>query len=137
MNNSFIHVAVAAIVNSKDEVLVSLRKQGTHLGGYWEFPGGKLEKGESVADGLFRELKEELDIVPLSTRPLIRTRHHYPEKSVLLDVWKIEAYSGSPAGVEGQCIEWRALNSLDPGMFPPADVPIISALLLPDCYLHL
>ena len=60
MNNSFIHVAVAAIVNSKDEVLVSLRKQGTHLGGYWEFPGGKLEKGESVADGLFRELKEEL-----------------------------------------------------------------------------
>lgn len=135
MNNTFIHVAVAAIVNNKGEVLVSQRKQGTHLGGYWEFPGGKLEKGESVADGLCRELKEELDIVPLSTRPLIRTRHHYPEKSVLLDVWKVEAYSGTPAGVEGQCIEWQAVNSLDPGMFPPADVPIISALLLPDRYL--
>jgi 8-oxo-dGTP diphosphatase len=135
VNNSFIHVAVAAIVNNNGEVLVSQRKQGTHLGGYWEFPGGKLEQEESVADGLCRELNEELDIVPLSTRPLIRTRHQYPEKSVLLDVWKVEAYSGSPAGVEGQRIEWRAVNSLDPAVFPPADVPIINALFLPDRYL--
>ena len=132
---TFIHVAVAAIVNKKGEVLVSQRKPGTHLGGYWEFPGGKLEQGESVADGLCRELKEELGIVSLSTRPLIRTRHHYPEKSVLLDVWKVEAYSGRPAGVEGQRIEWRAVNSLDPGVFPPADVPIINALILPGRYL--
>lgn len=135
VNKSFIHVAVAAVVNNKGEVLVSQRKQGTHLGGYWEFPGGKLEPGESVADGLYRELKEELGIVPLSSRPLIRTRHHYAEKSVLLDVWKVDAYSGSPAGVEGQCIEWRAVNSLDPAVFPPADLPIINALLLPDRYL--
>ena len=135
MNTKFIHVAVAAVINSKGEVLVSQRKQGTHLGGCWEFPGGKLEQDESVVDGLCRELKEELDIVPLSTRPLIRARHHYPEKSVLLDVWKVEAYSGSPAGVEGQCIEWRAINRLDPGVFPPADVPIINALLLPSRYL--
>ena len=135
VNNSFIHVAVAAVVNNKGEVLVSQRKQGTHLGGYWEFPGGKLEPGESVADGLCRELKEELGIVPLSTRPLIRIRHHYAEKSVLLDVWKVEAYSGSPAGIEGQRMEWRAVDSLDPGVFPPADVPIINALLLPGRYL--
>lgn len=135
MNSTFIHVAVAAVVNSKGEVLVGQRKQGTHLGGYWEFPGGKLEQGESVAEGLCRELKEELGIVPLSSRPLIRTRHHYPEKSVLLDVWKVEAYSGRPEGIEGQCIEWRALNRLDPGVFPPADVPIINALLLPSRYL--
>lgn len=135
VNNSFIHVAVAAVVNNKGEVLVSQRKQGTHLGGYWEFPGGKLEPGESVSDGLCRELKEELGIVPLSSRPLIRTRHHYAEKSVLLDVWKVDAYSGCPAGVEGQRIEWRAVNSLDPAVFPPADVPIINALLLPDRYL--
>ncbi len=135
VNNTFIHVAVAAVVNNKGEVLVSQRKQGTHLGGYWEFPGGKLEPGESVADGLCRELKEELGIAPLSSRRLIRTRHHYAEKSVLLDVWKVDAYSGSPAGVEGQRIEWRAVNSLDPAVFPPADVPIINALLLPDHYL--
>ncbi len=135
MNNTFIHVAVAAVVNNRGEVLVGQRKQGTHLGGYWEFPGGKLELGESVAEALCRELKEELGIVPLSSRPLIRTRHHYPEKSVLLDVWKVEAYSGRPAGVEGQCIEWRALDRLDPDVFPPADVPIINALSLPSRYL--
>lgn len=135
MNKAFIHVAVAALVNIRGEVLVSQRKRGSHLGGYWEFPGGKLEQGESVADGLRRELKEELDIVPLSSRPLIRIRHHYAEKSVLLDVWRVEAYSGSPAGVEGQRIEWCAPNRLDPAVFPPADVPIINALLLPSRYL--
>lgn len=116
-------------------MLVSQRKQGTHLGGYWEFPGGKLEQGESMAAALSRELKEELDIIPLASRPLIRTRYHYPDKSVLLDVWKIESYSGSPTGVEGQRIEWQAVDTLDPGVFPPADLPIFNALLLPDRYL--
>lgn len=135
MNNAYIHVAVAAIVNNKAEVLVSQRKQGSHLGGCWEFPGGKLEQGESVADALSRELKEELDIVPLSTRPLIRIRHHYTEKSVLLDVWEIDAYSGKPRGIEGQRIEWCAIDRLDHNVFPPADIPIINALLLPDRYL--
>lgn len=135
MNNSFIHVAVAAVVNNKGEVLVSQRKRGTHLGGYWEFPGGKLEQSESVAAALVRELKEELDIVPKSSRPLIRIRHHYPEKSVLLDVWRIESYSGKPKGIEGQCIEWRAIDRLDHNVFPPADIPIINALLLPSRYL--
>ncbi len=135
MNNAFIHVAVAAVVNNKAEVLVSQRKQGTHLGGYWEFPGGKLEPGERVTAALSRELKEELDIVPTSSRPLIRARYHYPEKSVLLDVWKIESFSGSPRGVEGQRIEWRAVDGLDQNVFPPADIPIINALLLPGRYL--
>jgi len=135
VNNTFIHVAVAAVVNNKGEVLVSQRKQGTHLGGYWEFPGGKLEQGESVAAALSRELKEELDIVPVSSRPLIRARYHYPEKSVLLDVWKIESYSGIPKGIEGQHIEWRAVDGLDHNVFPPADIPIINALSLPVRYL--
>jgi len=135
VNNTFIHVAVAAVVNNKGEVLVSQRKRGTHLGGYWEFPGGKLEQGESVAAALVRELKEELDIVPISSRPLIRIRHHYPEKSVLLDVWKIESYSGKPKGIESQRIEWRAIDRLDHNVFPPADIPIINALLLPSSYL--
>jgi len=135
VNNTFIQVAVAAVVNNKGEVLVSQRKQGTHLGGYWEFPGGKLEQGESVSAALSRELKEELDIVPVSSRPLIRARYHYPEKSVLLDVWKIESYSGNPRGVEGQHIEWRAVGGLDHNAFPPADIPIINALVLPGRYL--
>ncbi len=135
MSNTFIHVAVAAIVNSRGEVLVSQRKQGSHLGGYWEFPGGKLERGESITAALSRELKEELDIVPISSRPLIRARYHYPEKSVLLDVWRVDSFTGDPKGVEGQCIDWRSVSQLDTAVFPPADVPVIDALLLPDRYL--
>ena len=135
VSNEFIHVAVAAVVNDRNEVLVSQRKQGAHLGGYWEFPGGKLEQGESLETALGRELKEELDIIPLSSRPLIRTRFHYPEKSVLLDVWKIDAYSGLARGVEGQCIKWQAIKELDTRIFPPADIPVINALLLPERYL--
>jgi 8-oxo-dGTP diphosphatase len=135
VNSVFIHVAAAAIINDKGEVLVSQRKQGKHLGGYWEFPGGKVEQGETLESALIRELKEELDIVPLSSRPLIRTRHCYPEKSVLLDVWKIEAYSGRARGVEGQSIAWRCVSELDQIELPPADIPIINALLLPSHYL--
>jgi 8-oxo-dGTP diphosphatase len=126
---------VAAIVNDKGEVLVSQRKQGTHLEGYWEFPGGKIEQGESPESALARELKEELNIVPLSSRPLIRSRYHYPGKSVLLDVWKVKSYAGDPRGVEGQRIEWRAVNQLDTREFPPADLPVINALHLPSRYL--
>ena len=135
MAGDFIHVAAAAIINDKGEVLVSQRKQGAHLGGYWEFPGGKLEQGETLQAALSRELKEELDIQPLSSRPLIRTRHRYPEKSVLLDVWKVESYRGQARGVEGQNIAWRGVSELDPMDFPPADTPIISALSLPERYL--
>ena len=135
MDNAYIHVAVAAVVNSSGEVLVSQRQPGTHLGGYWEFPGGKLEQGESIEAALHRELQEELDITPVSVRPLIRARYHYPEKSVLLDVWKVESFSGHPRGVEGQRIEWRAVSALDHTVFPPADIPIINALSLPGRYL--
>ena len=135
MNNTFIHVAAAAIINDRGQVLVSQRKQDTHLGGYWEFPGGKVEPGETLQAALSRELKEELDIVPLSSRPMIRTRHHYPDKSVLLDVWRVESYSGKAVGVEGQAIAWRYTDELDPQDFPAADEPIINALFLPDRYL--
>lgn len=132
MSGAYIHVAVAVIVNRDNEVLVSQRKQGTHLGGYWEFPGGKLEQGESMSAALVRELNEELGILPLSSRPLIRARYRYPEKSVLLDVWKINAWSGVPQGMEGQRIAWRSLDQLDEKKFPPADIPVIKALQLPD-----
>ena len=135
MNSEVIHVAVAAITNTKGEVLVSQRLKGTHLEGYWEFPGGKLEPGEAIETGLQRELQEELGITATAYSPLIRVRHSYPEKNVLLDVWRIDAFQGQPRGLEGQPIEWRDIVSLKAEDFPPADVPIISALSLPDRYL--
>ncbi|HHJ15983.1 MAG TPA: Nudix family hydrolase [Gammaproteobacteria bacterium] len=130
-----LHVAVAAIVNEHNEVLVSLRPDHVHQGGLWEFPGGKLEAGESVQDALRREIHEELGIEILRQRPLIQVPHRYPEHDVLLDVWKIEAFNGEPHGREGQPVEWRAIEQLRGSDFPVANRPIIRALQLPEKYL--
>ena len=80
--------------NARGEILVARRFDHTHQGGLWEFPGGKLESGEQVRTGLARELAEELGISVDSARPLIRVRHDYPDRSVLLDVWWVTGWHG-------------------------------------------
>lgn len=130
-----IHVAAAAIVNNANEVLISQRAQDVHQGGFWEFPGGKLEPGESIQQALLRELDEELGIRANSYRPLIKVRHQYPDKTVLLDIWKVDDYTGQPVGREGQAIRWQAIDQLDQTEFPAADVPVIQSLNLPEHYL--
>lgn len=130
-----IHVAVAAIFNENNEVLISRRANDMHQGGLWEFPGGKLEAGETVEQALVRELAEELNIELKAYRPLIKVTHHYEEQSVLLDVWKVDAYLGTPSGNEGQSVQWLPVDQLDAREFPAADVPIIQAVNLPEHYL--
>ncbi|GMQ87021.1 MAG: Nudix family hydrolase [Gammaproteobacteria bacterium] len=130
-----LHVAVAAIVSSQGQVLISQRPGHVHQGGLWEFPGGKLESGESVQDALQREIHEELGISIVNQRPLIRIPYRYPDRSVLLDVWKIDAFHGEPHGKEGQPIEWVAIDSLCDEHFPAANRSIIRALQLPSKYL--
>jgi 8-oxo-dGTP diphosphatase len=130
-----IHVAVAAIVNERQQALVALRPGHVHQGGLWEFPGGKLEPGESVIQALRRELDEELGIRIGRARPLIRVRHRYPDKAVLLDVWKVDAFEGIPRGRQGQPLEWVAVDELAARTFPAANLPIIRALRLPLEYL--
>ncbi|WP_428035545.1 NUDIX domain-containing protein, partial [Amphritea sp.] len=85
-----IHVAAAAIFNESGELLLALRDKNQHQGGLWEFPGGKVEPGEPVRSALARELEEELGIVidPSAVSPLIQIPYHYPDKSVLLDVFR-------------------------------------------------
>ncbi|HHJ80472.1 MAG TPA: Nudix family hydrolase, partial [Candidatus Tenderia electrophaga] len=68
-------------------------------------------------------------------RPLIRVRHCYPDKAVLLDVWRVDGFSGEPHGREGQPVEWCAVDALSERAFPEANLPIIAAAQLPDCYL--
>ena len=130
-----IRVAVGALGNAVGEVLITRRRTEAHQGGLWEFPGGKVETGEDVKQALARELNEELGITVLNARPLIRVHHHYSDKDVELDVWRVDRYSGSPRGMEAQPIKWVAPELLRRYQFPAADGPIINALRLPSEYL--
>ena len=130
-----VHVAVGILFNPQGEVLLTRRPLHVHQGGLWEFPGGKVEAAETIQAALQRELHEELGITVLSARPLIRIRHAYPDKRVLLDVWRIEHYRGEPQSLEAQPLCWAAPDALNRLDFPAADVPIIDALRLPSLYL--
>jgi len=130
-----IQVAAAAIADGQGRILIAKRPDHAHQGGLWEFPGGKLEPGETPLRGLTRELEEELGIRILSSRPLIRVYHDYPDRRVLLDVHRVDAFSGKPMGREGQPLSWIRPEDMDPSAFPAADRPIIAALRLPALYL--
>lgn len=123
-----IHVVAGVLFDSAGRVLVAQRPMGGHLGGLWEFPGGKLEPGESREAGLARELAEELGVHVLAASPLVCVEHPYPDRDVVLDVWRVESYSGEPHGREDQAIEWRNVRSLDAAEFPPADAPVLTVL---------
>ena len=130
-----LHVAVAVLRNAEGKILLSRRRKGTHLAGLWEFPGGKLEAGESLSGALRREIKEELGIHILTHRPLIQISHSYPEKQVFLDVHLVNTWRGAVAGMEGQQIDWVAVGEIDEYHLPPADRPIVTATRLPSRYL--
>jgi 8-oxo-dGTP diphosphatase len=129
------HVVAAVIVSDSQRILLAKRPIDRHQGGLWEFPGGKVEHGEDTRAALARELHEELGIVLQDARPLIRVRHDYPDKSVLLDVWRINAFTGRPHGREGQPVEWVSVQDLPYRNFPAANRPIVTAARLPSAYL--
>ena len=133
--SNIIHVAVAVIVNTNNEVCISLRHKNAHQGGLWEFPGGKVEQGESIEQALAREIREELNIEIKQSRPLITINHSYDDKAVRLHVSKISLYQGEVAGLEGQQVKWLPVSQLSAHNFPAANLPIIKALQLPDKYL--
>jgi 8-oxo-dGTP diphosphatase len=122
---SRIHVAVGVLIDSKGCVLLTRRLTGTHLAGYWEFPGGKVEAGESVLTALARELEEELGIRIGETAPLMTVNHDYGEKQVLLDVHQVKGWTGEPHGAEGQPLAWVDGGSLDEFQVPEANAEIM------------
>ncbi|BAW81098.1 mutator MutT protein [Candidatus Nitrosoglobus terrae] len=129
------HVAVGVIFNEQGQVLLSKRPSYVHQGNLWEFPGGKLNSGESVSQALSRELKEELGLKVLKARPLIQIHHNYSDCAVLLDTWKVEGFSGVARGREGQPIRWVWPKDLSHYNFPAANQSIVSAAQLPSTYL--
>jgi len=132
---AMIHVVAAALIDGRGRVLLQQRHADSHQGSLWEFPGGKLEADEPVADGLARELREELDIEIGRHRPLIRVRHAYTDRAVLLDVHVVEQWQGDPRGREGQPLAWVESEMLREYPMPAADEPVVTALQLPSKYL--
>ena len=131
-----IHVAVGVIVSpDKKQVLISKRTARQHLAGLWEFPGGKVEKDEGVATALNRELNEELGILVTKAKQLTTVSYDYPEKEVLLDVWKIDEWYGEPEAKENQGLAWVEIDKLSLYDFPEANKHIIQTLSLNSVYL--
>lgn len=135
MSNPVLHVVAAVISDQQGRVLIAKRPDDKHQGGLWEFPGGKVEKSETRQRALARELNEEIGITVKSCQPLIQFQYDYPDKSVLLDVWRVNDFSGEAHGREGQDIQWVNPTAFDDYEFPAANRPIITAARLPNCYM--
>lgn len=130
-----IHVMAAVITDVRGRILLARRTEGRDLAGRWEFPGGKREPGESPEDALVRELREELGIEADIGAPVINVPQHYPDKRLRLDVRHLKGWKGTPRGHEGQALAWVAPDKLTRYAMPPADRPVVAALLHPDTYL--
>ena len=120
-------VAAAALVNTHNQILLARRPEGKSMAGLWEFPGGKVEEGESPEFALTRELSEELGI---ETReccfaPLGFASHAYDDFHLLMPLYVCRMWEGTPSPKEGQSLEWVAANDLAKYDMPPADIPLI------------
>ena len=122
-----VEVAVG-LVEHEGRYLIARRKAGVHLGGFWEFPGGKREAGESLAECLERELFEELSIRIDLPIPYRIVRHDYPDKTVELHFFRCSIEEGHAAPVDCDEIRWVLPEELTGFRFPPADQVIIHAL---------
>lgn len=129
-----LQVAAGVIKNPQGQILIALRDASLHQGGLWEFPGGKLEPGETAEQALIRELKEELDITGHAITPLITVKHSYPDRHVQLNVFLVESFSGLAKGCQGQPLKWIEPDELLNFSFPAANHPIVTAARLPRCY---
>ena len=127
-----VHVAVAVIENAENQILIAKRPGDKHLGGLWEFPGGKVEAGESVEIALKRELLEEVNLEVDKLVPLIQIPWQYESKAVFLDVFSCKPIAGVARGCENQEVRWISRQELHHYHFPPANKGIVNALTLPN-----
>ena len=122
-------VVAAVIRDPGGRVLMTQRPEGRHMGGLWEFPGGKIDRGEAPADALVRELEEELGIEIAVEQPLTFAVHEEPGLRILLLFYGARIVSGEPHGHEGQGVEWVPITDLPSYPTPPADAELIRRLV--------
>jgi 8-oxo-dGTP diphosphatase len=123
-------VAACALIDADGRILIAERPAGRSMAGLWEFPGGKVEAGETPEVTLIRELKEELGIVvnEACLAPLTFASHAYPDFHLLMPLYVCRRWEGTVQALEGQTLAWVRPNRLRDYPMPPADVPLISHL---------
>jgi 8-oxo-dGTP diphosphatase len=129
-----VDVAVAVLIRADGAVLLARRPESKVYAGYWEFPGGKVEPGELVADALRREIREELGIEIERTAPWITRVFVYPHATVRLHFHRVTAWRGEPRALEHQAIAWQRLEAPQLAPMLPANGPVLRALSLPEEY---
>jgi 8-oxo-dGTP diphosphatase len=120
-------VVTAAVIERGGRLLVTRRLQGTHLEGYWEFPGGKCDAGESLEACLVRELREELAVDAVVGSRILKTSHDYPERRVELHFFRCEL-AGDPVPQMNQEMQWVPRDALASLKLPPADDELVALL---------
>ena len=118
----------AGLIWKEGKILIATRPKGTHLEGFWEFPGGKQEEGENLKECLKRELEEELGIEVMVDELFLTVDHEYPDKRISLHVFNCTWLKGEPVPLQGQKIRWVMLPDLSKLRFPPPDVRVIETL---------
>ena len=122
-----VRVAIA-VIERRGRYLICRRRADDHLGGYWEFPGGKKEAKESWERCLRRELREELGIAVRDLRPFGRLHHRYPDRRISFRIYRCRVARGRPAPLGTQAVRWVTAAQLPRYRFPPADGSLVNRL---------
>ncbi len=123
-------VVAVALVDDDNRVMIAQRPEGKSMAGLWEFPGGKVEAGETPENALIRELKEELaiDVTAACLAPFTFASHTYEKFHLLMPLYVCRRWAGTPQAQEGQTLKWVRANTLKNYDMPPADIPLVAML---------
>lgn len=124
-----LHISTGIIRNADGQIFITRRAADAHMANMWEFPGGKIEAGETAEQAVIRELEEEVGIIAASPQLFDKLEYQFPDRHITLWFWLVEQWQGEPWGKEGQPGRWVAQSALQAEEFPPANAPVIAKLV--------